>query len=63
MLLHLSGEASSNTGAPSPSNILGSVFNSKIMNKVDYSTAAKKTGLKADAEMKDATAQPNLSTK
>jgi hypothetical protein len=33
------------------------------MNKVDYSTAAKKTGLKADAEMKDASPQPNLSTK
>lgn len=55
VLLQLSGDGGSQVGnntAAAASNILGSVFNTKVMNKVDYN--AKKLAAKGgDVEMKD----------
>ena len=40
LLLQLSGQGSSQQNNNAASNILGTVFNSKILNKLDYNAAA-----------------------
>jgi hypothetical protein len=53
-ILHLLVNLSGN-GANNSSGILGSVFSSKIMNKLDYTAAKKVSLIKPDVEMKDQT--------
>lgn len=61
LLVNLSGNGANNVNA---SGILGSVFSSKIMNKLDYTAAKKVSSNKPDVEMKDSTSKSTtLSTK
>jgi len=60
LLLNLSGNgANQNNANISSSNILPTVFNTKVMNKVDYTAANKKPQKPGsnDIEMKDASKQ------
>lgn len=52
LLLQLSGEGSNQNTGPA-SGILESVFNNKIMNKVDYQAQKNKKAGNNDVEMKD----------
>ena len=59
-MLNLSGNGANQTANVSSSNILPTVFNTKVMNKVDYNATNKKpatshkNGGVSDIEMKDA---------
>lgn len=59
LLLHLSGDGASSSQAVRTSSILNSVFASKVLNKVDYtsSVALRQKAAKPDVEMKDTSAK------